>query len=141
MFRDDLLQHAIADPAQLGDLVRSQEARQDEQPGFAPFTLEPVRHAYFSNSCFSILRNDLNSSALPLGSSRNIVACSPGWPLKRTCGSITNRAPRSLSLAARACHSLHSRIRPKWGIGTASPSTGLVALRARAPSTRCAESW
>lgn len=26
----------------------------------------------------------LNSSALPEGSRKNMVACSPGWPLKRT---------------------------------------------------------
>ena len=35
----------------------------------------------------------LNSSALPLGSHRNIVDCSPTWPTNRTCGSITKRTP------------------------------------------------
>ncbi|SVE07725.1 uncharacterized protein METZ01_LOCUS460579, partial [marine metagenome] len=31
---------------------------------------------------------DLNSKAFPLGSSKNIVACSPTSPLKRTVGSM-----------------------------------------------------
>ena len=30
----------------------------------------------------------LSSTASPLGSRKNIVACSPGWPLKRTCGVV-----------------------------------------------------
>jgi len=38
---------------------------------------------YLAKSCPMSL-NALNSSALPHGSSRNMVACSPGWPLKRT---------------------------------------------------------
>ena len=40
--------------------------------------------SYRANSCPAMSRNDLNSSALPLGSCRNIVACSPAWPRKRT---------------------------------------------------------
>ena len=35
----------------------------------------------------------LNSSALPAGSSRNIVACSPGSPAKRTVGGMTKAMP------------------------------------------------
>ncbi len=35
--------------------------------------------------------NALNSSALPHGSRKNIVACSPGSPLKRMCGSMMKR--------------------------------------------------
>ena len=38
--------------------------------------------------------NALNSSALPNGSSKNIVDCSPIWPLKRTCGSMMNSHSR-----------------------------------------------
>ena len=34
--------------------------------------------------------NALNSSALPLGSWKNIVACSPTWPAKRMPGSMPN---------------------------------------------------
>jgi hypothetical protein len=37
-----------------------------------------------AKSCAAMSRKDLNSSALPEGSSRNMVACSPGAPLKRT---------------------------------------------------------
>jgi hypothetical protein len=40
--------------------------------------------AQMAKSCAAMLRKDLNSSALPEGSSRNMVACSPGAPLKRT---------------------------------------------------------
>ncbi len=40
--------------------------------------------AQVANSCAEMSRNDLNSRALPEGSSRNIVACAPGAPLKRT---------------------------------------------------------
>ena len=44
----------------------------------------PARAQRVAKSCSAMLRNDLNSSALPEGSSRNIVACSPGAPLNRT---------------------------------------------------------
>ena len=37
--------------------------------------------------------NDLNSRALPDGSRRNIVDCSPTSPAKRVCGSMTNSTP------------------------------------------------
>ena len=47
----------------------------------------------------------LNSSALPAGSSRNIVACSPGSPAKRTVGAMTNSVPALVSRAASAFHS------------------------------------
>ena len=37
-----------------------------------------------ATSCVPMSWKDLNSSALPEGSSRNIVACSPGSPWNRT---------------------------------------------------------
>ena len=49
-------------------------------------------YAFFANS-WSMSPNALNSSALPNGSRKNIVACSPGSPLKRTYGSMTKCVP------------------------------------------------
>ena len=49
----------------------------------------------------------LISSALPDGSRKNIVACSPGSPLKRMYGSITNSMSRARRRAANASHSDH----------------------------------
>lgn len=46
-------------------------------------------------------RNALNSRALPEGSRKNIVACSPGSPWKRTWGSMTKRACRRRAGARR----------------------------------------
>src|SRR6185503_4737434 len=80
---------------------------------------------YLANTCFKS-PNALNSSALPEGSRKNIVACSPTWPLKRTCGSITNLVPADSSLRASASHWSIERIAPKWRTGTLSPSTALV---------------
>ena len=75
----------------------------------------------------------LNSSALPAGSRKNIVACSPGWPSNRTVGGITKSTPAPSSRPASVLHwSIGSTI-PKCGTGTSSPSTGLVA-RTRAAS-------
>ena len=42
-----------------------------------------ARHPYRANSCAGSA-NALISTALPLGSRKNIVACSPTCPLKRT---------------------------------------------------------
>ena len=60
----------------------------------------------------------LNSSALPAGSRKNIVACSPTWPLKRICGAMTKRIPAAVSRSARGCHRSMSSTTPKWGTGT-----------------------
>ncbi len=45
--------------------------------------------AAVANSCRKS-RNALNSRALPLGSRKNMVDCSPTWPLNRVHGSMTN---------------------------------------------------
>ena len=45
-------------------------------------------------------RNALNSNALPDGSRKNIVHCSPGSPSNRTYGSITKSVPASVSRCA-----------------------------------------
>ncbi len=50
--------------------------------------------------------NALNSRALPAGSRKNIVDCSPGCPAKRVWGSIMNFTPASLIRVASACHYL-----------------------------------
>jgi anaerobic selenocysteine-containing dehydrogenase len=63
-------------------------------------------------------RNDLNSSALPDGSRKNMVACSPTWPAKRTYGSITKRMPPARSRSASAWKSSQSSTTPKCGTGT-----------------------
>ena len=55
----------------------------------------------------SMFLNALNSSALPDGSSRNIVACSPGKPLKRTYGSITNFSPALADALGERMERLH----------------------------------
>lgn len=49
-----------------------------------PYLGVNARDAYLANSD-DISANALNSSALPDGSRKNIVACSPTSPLKRTC--------------------------------------------------------
>ena len=73
----------------------------------------------------------LNSSALPAGSSRNIVACSPGSPAKRTVGAITNSMPARFEPRRQAPSTASiGSTRPKCGTGTSSPSTGLVGARA-----------
>ena len=65
----------------------------------------------------------LNSRALPLGSRRNMVACSPGWPAYRTRGSSTNGSPAARMRPATASNSPQSRMAPKCGIGTSRFST------------------
>ena len=52
---------------------------------------------HLSNIWESMFLNALNSRALSLGSSRNIVACSPGRPLNLVYGSMTKRTPFPLS--------------------------------------------
>ena len=75
----------------------------------------------------------LISSALPEGSRKNIVACSPGSPLKRTVGGIAKSTPAAVSRAASASHSAIVSTAPKCGTGTSWPSTGLLrASRHRA---------
>src|SRR4029453_6122417 len=81
--------------------------------------------AHFANTC-ARSPNALNSSALPEGSRKNIVACSPTWPLKRTCGSITNFLPAPWRFSANDSQSFMGRVAPKWRTGTSSPSTALV---------------
>ncbi len=49
-------------------------------------------------------RNDLNSRALPLGSLKNMVACSPTWPLNRIPGSMMNFTLACWRLSASFCH-------------------------------------
>src|SRR6185369_11047164 len=58
------------------------------------------------------LRKLLNSSALPLGSRRNIVACSPVWPAKRTRGSMMNAVFAPVRREARSWNSCHERTAP-----------------------------
>lgn len=58
---------------------------------------------------FPRIGEGLNSSALPHGSRKNIVACPPIWPPKRTCGSITKRVPARRSRSASASHSAIDR--------------------------------
>ena len=96
------------------------------------------RCAHFANS-FEGSLNALNSSALPEGSSRNIVACSPTSPRKRMPGSMTKLTPTSRRRAARACHACQSSTTPKCGTGTAFPSTRLKCSGCRLAS-RCATS-
>jgi len=72
-----------------------------------------------------------------------MVACSPGLPLKRIVGAISNATPAASSRRARACHSSQGSTAPKWGTGTSWRSTGLVgaAPAAGGPSTRWATIW
>ena len=51
----------------------------------------------------------LISIALPNGSAKNIVHCSPGCPSKRNTGPMTNCRPRALSRCANACQSGNAR--------------------------------
>jgi hypothetical protein len=83
----------------------------------------------------------LNSSALPAGSNRNIVACSPGWPAKRTVGSMTNSTPAPDKRLASAFQAAISSTSPKCGTGTSSPSTGLDARARTALGARWATIW
>lgn len=59
-----------------------------------------VRESYFANN-WPGSKNDLNSRALPAGSRKNMVACSPVLPLKRMYGSIANAMPAALIRSAK----------------------------------------
>ena len=84
----------------------------------------------------------LEFRALPDGSWKNIVACSPTSPLKRMPGSMPNFTPAARSVSASACQRSHSSTTPKCGTGTSCPSTGLYSgLRAVPEASRCATSW
>src|SRR5690606_11364770 len=76
------------------------------------------------------------SIALPEGARKNIVACSPGWPWKRTWGSMTSSVPAAASRSARARQSSSVSTMPKCGTGTSWPSTGFEAVRGTASGAR-----
>ena len=86
---------------------------------------------------------NLNSRAFPEGSRRNIVHCSPGWPLNLRCGAISNGHLLSVSLSIMFFQPISSRIIPKWGTGTRSPSTrfSIVPKTSELGSLRWATSW
>src|SRR5690606_8778934 len=96
--------------------------------------------AYLANRESRFL-NDLNSSALPDGSRKNMVACSPTSPLKRTYGSMTNLVPASVSLLASASQSCMGRTAAKWCTGTSWESTELVDLWPHSSGDRWATIW
>ena len=56
--------------------------------------------------------NALNSSAFPVGSKKNIVACSPVCPLNRIYGSMTNLISRSLQSLSQLFPLLHLQHHP-----------------------------
>src|SRR5579859_1138241 len=107
-------------------------------PGFSAVALLGCG-PHFANSMAGFSKA-LNSIALPQGSRKNIVACSPGCPLKRICGSMMNSIPAATSLSASLRQASIGSTRPKWRTGTLSPSTRLVSLRP-APGARCATIW
>src|SRR3569623_1881655 len=113
----------------------------DSPPRFGE--AEVVRHldrdriAHLANNCASSA-NALNSSALPLGSRKNIVACSPGWPTKRMCGAIPKTTPAALTRSASARQSAIVSTTPKCGTGTAWPSTAFSTATGFAAGSRCA---
>jgi len=53
--------------------------------------------------------NPFTSIGLPLGSRKNMVACSPGWPAKRTWGSSTKATLCCLRRSARAFQVVHQQ--------------------------------
>jgi hypothetical protein len=53
------------------------------------------------------------STALPLGSLKNIVACSPGSPWKRIQGAMTKSMAGAVSLLADACQVSIGKTIPK----------------------------
>jgi hypothetical protein len=85
---------------------RGRRARRRPAWGEGPVAagLQPLYGVYFANRRAGSA-NALNSSALPLGSRKNIVACSPTSPLKRMCGSMMNFTPCVAQPAASASHS------------------------------------
>lgn len=79
---------------------------------------------YFANK-FSGLLIALNSKLFPDGSLKNIVHCSPGWPMNLKCGSTINDIWLSFNRFDKSWNSLIVNTNPKCGTGTSSPSTGL----------------
>lgn len=82
--------------------------------------LQPVQHveAYMLPGFVMAL----NSRLLPLGSLKNMVHCSPGWPSKRRCGFMMNFTPFEASREASKWKFSTVRQTPKCGTGTSSPS-------------------
>ena len=70
--------------------------------------------------------NALISMALPDGSLKNIVLCSPISPLNLMVGLIIKSMFLSFICNKNSSNSSIDRTTPKCGIGTSSPSTGLV---------------
>ena len=61
---------------------RTRSALVDVDVAVATVESRVVTDSYFAKICDSSA-NALNSIALPAGSRKNIVHCSPGWPSKR----------------------------------------------------------
>ena len=59
----------------------------------------------------------LNSKALFSGSLKNIVACSPTFPLKRMQGFITNVVLLAFRLSAKSCQFSQLKTTQKCGTG------------------------
>ena len=70
--------------------------------------------------------NALISIALPDGSLKNIVLCSPISPLNLIVGLIIKSIFLSFICNKNSSNSSIERTTPKCGTGTSSPSTGLV---------------
>ncbi len=85
--------------------------------------------------------NALNSRALPDGSRRNIVDCSPTSPANRVCGSMTNSTPAARRRSASSFQSAGSSRTPKCGTGTSSPSTSLRSRARASASARRGSRW
>lgn len=84
-----------------------------------------ITTGYLSNSCFCMSLNALNSSALPEGSRKNIVACSPALSLNLMYGYITKSMLFDFNLSAITRQSFISNITPACGTGTEWLSTSL----------------
>jgi len=76
-----------------------------------------------------------NSMALPEGSVKNIAACSPTVPAKRSCGSMMNWVPAATKRSRIFSQSGIGSTSPKCRTGTSSPSTGLVMRLRASPGT------
>src|SRR5690606_32990117 len=123
-----------AEPAMALDLLASREIAGN-----------PAGHAHRADSQRAKSRSrsskPLNSSALPKGSRKNIVPCSPAWPSKRIWGSMRNSTSAARRSSASMRQSAIDRTTPKCGTGTESPSTGLRPATGVPPSTRWATIW
>ena len=78
----------------------------------------------------------LNSSALPAGSSRNMVACSPGSPSKRTVGSITNSTPARCEPFGQRLPVVHRQHQPEVRHRHVLAVDRVACARARRPPAR-----